>query len=134
MPCVDGVTPTLHFGGSCAGAVWHCTPPASPHPRHLFAIANVAYSKVMDAKHNQCIVIRWDMAVPMHSPLGWPLINITLIAVLLPPAWLGPRVGCWGVWGDLRWAPPAQLLTALAVLLLCIPVGRAAQGRPKPPS
>ncbi|XP_008933698.1 PREDICTED: unconventional myosin-XV-like, partial [Merops nubicus] len=24
---------------------------------HLFAIANVAYSKVMDAKHNQCIVI-----------------------------------------------------------------------------
>ncbi|KAI6076558.1 Unconventional myosin-XV isoform X3 [Aix galericulata] len=25
--------------------------------RHLFAIANVAYSKVLDAKHNQCIVI-----------------------------------------------------------------------------
>ncbi|KAF1648180.1 Unconventional myosin-XV, partial [Eudyptes chrysocome] len=24
---------------------------------HLFAIANVAYSKVMDAKHNQCIII-----------------------------------------------------------------------------
>jgi len=30
-------------------------PPAS---RPLFAIANVAYSKMMDAKHNQCIVIR----------------------------------------------------------------------------
>ncbi|NXN60610.1 MYO15 protein, partial [Rynchops niger] len=27
------------------------------NPPHLFAIANVAYSKVMDAKHNQCIVI-----------------------------------------------------------------------------
>lgn len=41
---------------------------ASSHSRHLFAIANVAYSKVMDAKHNQCIVIRWDTAVPMHGP------------------------------------------------------------------
>ncbi|KAM9013441.1 unconventional myosin-XV [Ara ararauna] len=27
------------------------------NPPHLFAIANVAYSKVMDAKHNQCIII-----------------------------------------------------------------------------
>ncbi|NXI62764.1 MYO15 protein, partial [Anseranas semipalmata] len=27
------------------------------NPPHLFAIANVAYSKMMDAKHNQCIVI-----------------------------------------------------------------------------
>ncbi|XP_042654848.1 unconventional myosin-XV [Tyto alba] len=27
------------------------------NPPHLFAIANVAYSKVLDAKHNQCIVI-----------------------------------------------------------------------------
>ncbi|KAM6121795.1 unconventional myosin-XV [Phoenicopterus ruber ruber] len=27
------------------------------NPPHLFAIANVAYSRVMDAKHNQCIVI-----------------------------------------------------------------------------
>ncbi|XP_009077192.1 PREDICTED: unconventional myosin-XV-like, partial [Acanthisitta chloris] len=27
------------------------------NPPHLFAIANVAYYKVMDAKHNQCIVI-----------------------------------------------------------------------------
>ncbi|XP_064008778.1 unconventional myosin-XV [Pogoniulus pusillus] len=27
------------------------------NPPHLFAIASVAYSKVMDAKHNQCIVI-----------------------------------------------------------------------------
>ncbi|XP_030916920.1 unconventional myosin-XV [Geospiza fortis] len=27
------------------------------NPPHLFAIANVAYSKVMDAKHNQCIVV-----------------------------------------------------------------------------
>lgn len=36
-------------------------PNVLPHPhlsRHLFAIANVAYSKVLDAKHNQCIVIR----------------------------------------------------------------------------
>nr|XP_033770854.1 unconventional myosin-XV [Geotrypetes seraphini] len=27
------------------------------NPPHLFAIANVAYSKMMDAKHNQCIII-----------------------------------------------------------------------------
>nr|XP_009666322.1 PREDICTED: unconventional myosin-XV [Struthio camelus australis] len=27
------------------------------NPPHLFAIANVAYTKMMDAKHNQCIVI-----------------------------------------------------------------------------
>ncbi|NXK54306.1 MYO15 protein, partial [Chauna torquata] len=27
------------------------------NPPHLFAIANVAYSKMLDAKHNQCIVI-----------------------------------------------------------------------------
>ncbi|NWH72650.1 MYO15 protein, partial [Piaya cayana] len=27
------------------------------NPPHLFAIANVAYSKVVDAKHNQCIII-----------------------------------------------------------------------------
>lgn len=26
--------------------------------RHLFAIANAAYSKLMDAKHNQVIIIR----------------------------------------------------------------------------
>lgn len=33
-------------------------PPPLHLSRHLFAIANVAYSKVLDAKHNQCIVIR----------------------------------------------------------------------------
>ncbi|XP_074867214.1 unconventional myosin-XV [Carettochelys insculpta] len=27
------------------------------NPPHLFAIANVAYTKMMDAKHNQCIII-----------------------------------------------------------------------------
>ncbi|XP_075755876.1 unconventional myosin-XV [Pelodiscus sinensis] len=27
------------------------------NPPHLFAIANVAYTKLMDAKHNQCIII-----------------------------------------------------------------------------
>ncbi|XP_030067877.1 unconventional myosin-XV [Microcaecilia unicolor] len=27
------------------------------NPPHLFAIANVAYNKMMDAKHNQCIII-----------------------------------------------------------------------------
>lgn len=63
-----------HFGGPCASVALH--PPACPHSRHLFAIANVAYSKVMDAKHNQCIIIRWDMAVLMHLlPLGCLLIN-----------------------------------------------------------
>lgn len=59
------------------------TPPTSaspPLPRHLFAIANVAYSKVMDAKHNQCIIIRWDMAVPRRDSPGWPLISGALIA------------------------------------------------------
>lgn len=35
-----------------------CFPPPPHLSRHLFAIANVAYSKVLDAKHNQCIVIR----------------------------------------------------------------------------
>ena len=59
-------------GGSlCWGNVaLHPPPLLSPLPRHLFAIANVAYSKVMDAKHNQCIIIRWDMAVPTHGSPG----------------------------------------------------------------
>ncbi|KAM9598867.1 LOW QUALITY PROTEIN: unconventional myosin-XV [Morphnus guianensis] len=73
------------------------------NPPHLFAIANVAYSKVMDAKHNQCIVIRWDTAVPTHGPPpGWPLISAALIAGcrMLPPAWSGPGAGgCFWGWG-----------------------------------
>lgn len=83
------------------GSLCQRGPPTCPHPRHLFAIANVAYSKVMDAKHNQCIIIRWDMAVPTRLALGCPLINIPLIAGSLPPAWLGPRDGVlvWGVLG-----------------------------------
>ncbi|CAB1319127.1 unnamed protein product [Coregonus sp. 'balchen'] len=28
------------------------------NPPHLFAIANVSYTTMMDAKHNQCIIIR----------------------------------------------------------------------------
>lgn len=31
--------------------------------RHLFAITNVAYSKLRDAKLNQCIIIRWAQAI-----------------------------------------------------------------------
>lgn len=27
--------------------------------RHLFAIANLAFAKMLDAKQNQCIIIRW---------------------------------------------------------------------------
>uniref|UniRef100_F6QEM3 Myosin motor domain-containing protein n=1 Tax=Ornithorhynchus anatinus TaxID=9258 RepID=F6QEM3_ORNAN len=27
------------------------------NPPHLFAIANLAYTKMLDAKHNQCIII-----------------------------------------------------------------------------
>lgn len=31
----------------------------SPHlSRHLFAIANLAFAKMLDAKQNQCIIIR----------------------------------------------------------------------------
>lgn len=93
-----GVAVAVH--GGARGTFWGSLcwpgvaphPPASPHPRHLFAIANVAYSKVMDAKHNQCIVIRWDMAVPTHSSL----INTTLIAGSLPPAW----GWCWWEFGE----------------------------------
>ena len=33
------------------------TPVACPS-RHLFAIANLAYAKMLDAKQNQCIIIR----------------------------------------------------------------------------
>lgn len=92
--------------GRCGTAPPPPQPLLPPCPRHLFAIANVAYSKVMDAKHNQCIVIRWDTAVPTHGrpppTPGWPLISAALIAGcrMLPPAWPGPGAdGCFWGWG-----------------------------------
>jgi hypothetical protein len=36
---------------------WPITPSAC-FPRHLFAIANLAFAKMLDAKQNQCIIIR----------------------------------------------------------------------------
>ncbi|KAM9292172.1 unconventional myosin-XV [Morus bassanus] len=70
------------------------------NPPHLFAIANVAYSKVMDAKHNQCIIISGESgsgkteatklilrylaavsqkrsAAPQLSPLPWQILEAT---------------------------------------------------------
>ncbi|KAI1233666.1 hypothetical protein IHE44_0004107 [Lamprotornis superbus] len=40
------------------------------NPPHLFAIANVAYSKVMDAKHNQCIVISHALTLCFSGESG----------------------------------------------------------------
>lgn len=35
-----------------------CLPPMACFSRHLFAIANLAFAKMLDAKQNQCIIIR----------------------------------------------------------------------------
>lgn len=129
-------------GSPCWGDMALHTPiSASNSPRHLFAIANVAYSKVMDAKHNQCIVIRWDTAVPHPIPaLGWSLISTALITScrMLLTAWPGPMgalgLGCWVYLLWMHPLSPAQLVTAPAMSPLCVSVGRAAQGRPRPPS
>ena len=42
--------------------------------RHLFAIANLAFAKMLDAKQNQCIIIRWvrlGTFVCMGQGGGW---------------------------------------------------------------
>ncbi|XP_040214368.1 unconventional myosin-XV [Rana temporaria] len=44
---IYGTDHVLHYEGRALGE----------NPPHLFAIANVAYTKLMDAKHNQCIII-----------------------------------------------------------------------------
>ncbi|XP_066433961.1 unconventional myosin-XV [Eleutherodactylus coqui] len=44
---IYGTDHVLYYEGKALGE----TPP------HLFAIANIAYTKLMDAKHNQCIII-----------------------------------------------------------------------------
>lgn len=41
---------------------------------HLFAIANISYITMMDAKKDQCIIIRYALLFKLHW-FGW--LNVT---------------------------------------------------------
>lgn len=48
---------------------------------HLFAIANISYTTMMDAKKDQCIVIRYDIQRHLNKTLKYCLLNREMLFV-----------------------------------------------------